>query len=605
MALVALAATLEASSAGATSRRIPSKTSAITVTQLTEASLSISWQRVRNADGYDLYLNGASIGKTQATTYTFSNLRCGSTYTLGVDAFNNKGVRSAIVNVVAGTGACPGAPVGNDTSPPTSPISLIQGATTARSISLLWAASLDNVGVSGYELFLNGSKVGTTTATNYTFANLGCGTSYTLAVDAFDAAGNRSQSAVVQASTSPCADTSPPTIPAVPTQTGSTATSISLLWAASLDNVGVSGYELFLNGSKVGTTTATNYTFANLGCGTSYTLAVDAFDAAGNRSQRSSVSGTTSACATPTAPPTSGNCTATLNPSSADTLDTQFNDPSKGDVVCLHGGDYGSPSVFTHLTRSGTSSQRLTLQSVPGETAVIHGYLAIDSNWITLAHIKIDVTTTPQGTSSNCPGQSIYGNFTLAGSNIVVEKSEITASNQTQSGNGIYVTGSNEEIQFNKIHDVGACRPYDHGIYLSSGSGTQIHDNWLWNLPDGWGVQVYPTAGDDHIYANVIDRAMSGFVVCSTGSNTVIDHNIVMNSAAGSLISGCGPQGSSTGNAVNDNDSFNNAAGFGNVANVSMAGNFSADPRFVDPASHNYQVSPTSPLLSWDLWTGS
>jgi hypothetical protein len=367
----------------------------------------------------------------------------------------------------------------------------------------------------------------------------------------------------------------------------------------------VSGYELFLNGSKVGTTTATNYTFANLGCGTSYTLAVDAFDAAGNRSQRSSVSGTTSACTTPTAPTTSGNCTATLNPSSADTLDTQFNDPSKGDVVCLHGGDYGSPSVFTHLTRSGTSSQRLTLQSVPGETAVIHGYLAIDSNWITLAHIKIDVTTTPQGTSSNCPGQSIYGNFTLAGSNIVVEKSEITASNQTQSGNGIYVTGSNEEIQFNKIHDVGACRPYDHGIYLSSGSGTQIHDNWLWNLPDGWGVQVYPTAGDDHIYANVIDRAMSGFVVCSTGSNTVIDHNIVMNSAAGSLISGCGPQGSSTGNAVNDNDSFNNAAGFGNVANVSMAGNFSADPRFVDPASHNYQVSPTSPLLSWDLWTGS
>ena len=67
------------------------------------------------------------------------------------------------------------------------------------------------------------------------------------------------------------------------------ATSISLLWSASLDNFGVAGYELFLNGNKVGTTTATSYTFASLSCGTSYTLAVNAFDSAGNRSQRSSL----------------------------------------------------------------------------------------------------------------------------------------------------------------------------------------------------------------------------------------------------------------------------------------------------------------------------
>src|SRR5256885_9686577 len=95
---------------------------------------------------------------------------------------------------------------------------------TATSISLLWSASLDNLGVAGYELFLNGNKVGTTTATSYTFPNLGCGTSYALAVDAFDAAGNRSQSALVQASTSACPGTSPPTIPPLHTQTGPTAT---------------------------------------------------------------------------------------------------------------------------------------------------------------------------------------------------------------------------------------------------------------------------------------------------------------------------------------------------------------------------------------------
>jgi Fibronectin type III domain len=94
-ALVALTATLQASSAGAASKRIPSATSLVTVTQETAASLSISWQRVKNAAGYDLYLGGARIGKTQSTAYTFANLRCGASYTLGVGAFNNKGVRSS------------------------------------------------------------------------------------------------------------------------------------------------------------------------------------------------------------------------------------------------------------------------------------------------------------------------------------------------------------------------------------------------------------------------------------------------------------------------------------------------------------------------------
>jgi hypothetical protein len=204
VALVAVAATLQASSAGAASKRIPSKTSAVTVTQATAASLAISWQRVRSAAGYDLYLNGAGAGKTQATSYTFANLRCGASYTLGVDAFTNKGVRSAVVSTVATTAACQVAPSASNTTSPSPPASLSQGATTTTSISLLWSASLDSVGVAGYDLFVNGTKVGTTAATSYTFANLSCGTSYTLAVDAYDSAGNRSQLASLGATTTAC-----------------------------------------------------------------------------------------------------------------------------------------------------------------------------------------------------------------------------------------------------------------------------------------------------------------------------------------------------------------------------------------------------------------
>ena len=603
LALGAFAVTLQAPAGDAASKKLPSGTSSITVTQATETSLSISWQRARRAGGYDVYLNRTRVATTQTTAYTLAGLRCGATYEVGVDAFNARGVRSSILSVAGSTSACPGTPVGNDTSPPTSPVSLIQGATTTTSISLLWAASLDNVGVAGYELFLNGNKVGTTAATSYTFPNLSCGTSYTLAVDAFDAAGNRSPSAVVQASASPCPDTSSPTIPALPTQTGSTATSISLLWSASLDNVGVAGYELFLNGNKVGTTTATSYTFPNLSCGTSYALAVDAFDAAGNRSQRISVNGTTRACAgAAPAPPPPNKCTATL--AAGGNAVSFFISLSPGDVGCLHGGTYGGASVYSDFSKSGTSSAPITLQSYPGETATLRGYNAIGGSYVTFTNLKIDNTNTFTG-SSECGGR--YESFTLAGSNIVLDHNEITASDISHSSNGVYVTGSNEEIRFNKIHGVGACQNFDHGIYVGHGAGTQIRANWIWNIPHGWGVQVYPSSSGVHAYSNVIDRAQNGFVLCSTGSNNLIEHNVVANSIGGpgALTSGCGPQAPSAGNVVSNNDQWNNPGGLGNVSGITYSGNISADPGFVDSASHDYETLSTSPLLSWSIWNGS
>jgi chitodextrinase len=618
LALVAFTATIQAPSAGAASKKVPSRTSGITVTQSTAVSVSISWQRVRTAAGYDLYLDGARIGKTQATAYTFANLRCGATYTLGVDAFNNKGVRSSIVSLLAPTSACPAAVVGNDTSSPTLPTSLTQGATTASSISLLWTGSLDNFGVAGYELFLNGNRVGTTAMTTYTFATLSCGTSYALAVDAFDAAGNRSPSAMVEASTSPCADTSPPTIPAVPTQTGSTATSISLLWAGSLDNVGVAGYELFLNGNRVGTTTATSYTFANLSCGTSYALAIDAFDAAGNRSQPNSLSATTNPCSS-VAP---NSCTSTLSPSTADTLDTQVNDPAKGSVVCLHGGGYSNSSAWTHFTRSGTATTPLVVKSYPGETATIHGQIGIDSSYFKLVDLNINHFNTVSGGTVDCVSNTIGGAFILAGSNITLDHDDIYTSPRTYNGLpvsfNLFVQSSvgHETITHNKIHDAGGCKTrlngYDHGVYVGHGSGTVVDHNWIYNDQFGSGIQVYPDASGTRVFSNVIDGSVYGVGICSTGNDNDFYNNVVINSIGGTsgsgpgaMISGCGPQGGSTGNEVYNNDQWNNPGGLGSVSGITYSDNISADPGFVDPGSHDYQISPASPVLQWGLWTGS
>ena len=124
---------------------------------------------------------------------------------------------------------------------------------------------------------------------------------------AFDAAGDDSAQASTIVAASDCPDTFPPTPPLGLVATGSTLTSLSLDWAASSDDVGVAGYTVFLNGAPVATTPATSYTVGGLFCGTSYTVAVDAYDAAGNHSLRSSTFVVTAACPD-TTPPNSGPC---------------------------------------------------------------------------------------------------------------------------------------------------------------------------------------------------------------------------------------------------------------------------------------------------------
>ncbi|GAA4311481.1 cellulase family glycosylhydrolase [Streptomyces venetus] len=102
-------------------------------------------------------------------------------------------------------------------------------------------------------------------------------------------------------------DTTAPTAPGAPTASGVTSSSVSLKWAASTDATGVTGYDVVrVSGgteTAVTSTTTTTATLTGLSPATSYTFAVYARDAAGNRSPRSatvtvttSSGGSTSTC---------------------------------------------------------------------------------------------------------------------------------------------------------------------------------------------------------------------------------------------------------------------------------------------------------------------
>ncbi len=85
------------------------------------------------------------------------------------------------------------------------------------------------------------------------------------------------------------ADTTAPTAPSNLRSTGKTASSVSLAWDASTDNVGVTGYQVFRGSTLVTTTggSTLSYTDSGLSAGTAYTYTVKARDAAGNVSAAS------------------------------------------------------------------------------------------------------------------------------------------------------------------------------------------------------------------------------------------------------------------------------------------------------------------------------
>ncbi|MEZ4796272.1 MAG: endonuclease [Flavobacteriaceae bacterium] len=79
-----------------------------------------------------------------------------------------------------------------DTENPTDPTNLTASNPTDNSIDLTWTASTDNIGVIGYDVFVDGGFNATTTNTSYSVTGLTANTNYCFTVKAKDAAGNES-----------------------------------------------------------------------------------------------------------------------------------------------------------------------------------------------------------------------------------------------------------------------------------------------------------------------------------------------------------------------------------------------------------------------------
>ena len=91
---------------------------------------------------------------------------------------------------------------------PTVPTGLAGAAVSANRINLSWSPSTDNVGVTGYYVYLNDQPLATTATASYSHAGLMAGTTYNYRVSAYDAVPNHSAWTAAPVSvTTPAPDT--------------------------------------------------------------------------------------------------------------------------------------------------------------------------------------------------------------------------------------------------------------------------------------------------------------------------------------------------------------------------------------------------------------
>jgi chitodextrinase len=448
--------------------------------------------------------------------------------------------------------AAPVATTPGDAQAPSAPTGLAVSSITQTSTTLSWTGSSDNVGVTGYGRYRNGTLLSSATGTTYTFTGLTCGTNNTLGVDGYDAAGNRSTRSSMTATTSACSpsqDTQPPSAPQGLLITGSTQTSINVSWSASTDNVGVAGYGRYANGSLVGSGAGTSYTFSGLNCNTAYSLGVDGYDAAGNRSARASLSATTGACPPPPPPPPgSGTANLWLDPSGGScvrfaspvgyvdaqacgSLQAAANAAVSGDTINIADGSYPGQSV------SGTKT--LTFRAAGPGRPSFGQFVSAASN-LTVRGVLVqnrDEQPTPfcstwilDYTLFVCAPNNTYDN-------VIVDGMRHPSPDPDRRG-GIQLTGSGSGFVFKN----GEIRGVWDSKGFQGGADNMVFENNLWNdirLTNAGGAAgvhnecAYVAAGDNQIWRGntflfcpIMAMFFANFIGGPPFSNVLIENNI-------------------------------------------------------------------------------
>jgi hypothetical protein len=240
------------------------------------------WTAGTGFTGQTVIYEGLSEGKIQPSVGPVA-----ATFT------SSKSLVKALTGIMAFEAAGAQPPSGTApiiTSFTAAPSSIIPG----NSASLSWSVSGNPIPT----LSIN-NGIGTVTGSSISVSP-SLTTTYTLTAD--NSEGSTTANATVTVTAAPPLDTAPPSVPANLSASAVSSSQINLSWTASTDDVAVTGYKIYRNGSQIGTGESTSYSDTNLSPSTAYAYTVSAYDAAGNNSAQSAAASATtlSSAVTPT-----------------------------------------------------------------------------------------------------------------------------------------------------------------------------------------------------------------------------------------------------------------------------------------------------------------
>jgi chitodextrinase len=269
----------------------------------TDGTVVLSWVAPANESAltYRLFYGSYDLGVFADSSVAVIGFKPGTPYTFTVKAVDPAGNVSLASNTVTVL-----LPIPKDTAPPSPPGNLTLSNMSSTAVWLRWTASLDDVGVVLYQIYVDDVLVQTLPATTSATVSLAPNLYHDVVVKAVDGAGNVSSASNLLRLLVGGDDPEVPS--AAPTNlhvTDVTATTVSLAWTPPSADAGAIAYDVFGGVTLIAMATAPSVTVSSLTAGTTYTFTVKARDSAGNVSAPSNaVVVTTSAAASAPAAPT-------------------------------------------------------------------------------------------------------------------------------------------------------------------------------------------------------------------------------------------------------------------------------------------------------------
>jgi hypothetical protein len=330
-------------------------------------------------------------------------------------------------------------------------------------------------------------------------------------------------------------------------------------------------------------------------------------------------------------------CTFYISPSGSDkklgtlaepwkTLQKAFDTATAGQTVCLRGGIYpqyvDASAGFNQVEkRSGAPERPILFTNYPGEIAEVHGSTKIYGSYITFRGA-------PNNTR-NCSATHPCGLIFEGSSGYVLNAVSILNSSgpghvtfdhvEIRKGNyhaGLYQEGCNNAITGSYVHDNGIQdRNEDNGIYwsrtpLNCKNGGLIANN-LVEHNFSKGIQLYAGASDSTpayvtVCGNVsVNNGAQGAVIWGD-NNTFVDNILYNNNEIAEAAAGAqAGLYSGTANFVDHNltwstsDRGGKRSGWYVKEGCCLNDNLIADPSFLDPPRHNWDLKPSSPASEW------